>query len=64
MIMAKGSRSERWVLRLLVLGLIVALWEGVCRTGLASEFWVSRPFLIVARLWDSREGGAHQAPGE
>lgn len=57
MIMAKGSRSERWVLRLLVLVLIVALWEGVCRTGLASEFWVSRPFLIVARLWDTARSG-------
>lgn len=49
--MSAGSRSERWVLRLFVLALIVLLWEGVCRVGLASEFWVSRPFLIIDRLW-------------
>ena len=51
--MSAGSRSERWGLRLLVLALIVASWEGVCRVGLASEFWVSRPFLIVERLWEA-----------
>src|SRR6266568_4435975 len=37
--------------------LIIGLWEGVCRTGLASEFWVSRPFLIAARLWDTARAG-------
>ncbi len=57
MMLVKGSRTERWVLRLLVLGLIIGLWEGVCRTGLASEFWVSRPFLIAARLWDTARAG-------
>jgi NitT/TauT family transport system permease protein len=51
--MSAGSRSERWVLRLFVLALIVLLWEGVCRVGLASEFWVSRPFLIIDRLWEA-----------
>ncbi len=51
--MAAGSRSERWILRILVLALIVGIWEGLCRTGLASEFWVSRPFLIVDRLWEA-----------
>ena len=51
--MAAGSRSERWVLRLLVLALIVLVWEGLCRIGWASEFWVSRPFLIVERLWEA-----------
>ena len=51
--MAAGSRSERWLLRLLVLALIVLVWEGLCRLGWASEFWVSRPFLIVERLWEA-----------
>jgi len=51
--MAPGSRSERWVLRLVVLALIVLVWEGLCRIGWASEFWVSRPFLIVERLWEA-----------
>jgi len=51
--MTAGSRSERWILRLLVLALIVGIWEGLCRSGLASEFWVSRPFLIVERLWEA-----------
>jgi NitT/TauT family transport system permease protein len=51
--MSPGSRSERWGLRLFVLALIVLLWEGVCRVGLASEFWVSRPFLIIDRLWEA-----------
>ncbi len=51
--MAAGSRSERWLLRLLVLALIVLVWEGLCRIGWASEFWVSRPFLIVERLWEA-----------
>jgi NitT/TauT family transport system permease protein len=51
--MSAGSRSERWVLRLFVLALIILLWEGVCRVGLASEFWVSRPFLIIDRLWEA-----------
>ena len=51
--MAAGSRSERWTLRLLVLALIVLVWEGLCRIGWASEFWVSRPFLIVERLWEA-----------
>ena len=51
--MAAGSRSERWILRILVLALIVGIWEGLCRTGLASEFWVSRPFLIIDRLWEA-----------
>jgi NitT/TauT family transport system permease protein len=51
--MAAGSRSERWILRLLVLALIVLVWEGLCRIDWASEFWVSRPFLIVERLWEA-----------
>ncbi|HEV2057179.1 MAG TPA: ABC transporter permease [Methylomirabilota bacterium] len=51
--MAAGSRSERWILRLLVLVLVVLAWEGLCRVGWASEFWVSRPFLIVERLWEA-----------
>ncbi len=56
--MTAGSRSERWILRLAVLGLIVLIWEGLCRVGLASEFWVSRPFLIVARLWEAVRSSA------
>lgn len=48
--MTPGSRAERLTLRLLVLVLIVVFWEGVTRVGLANEFWVSRPFLIGARL--------------
>ena len=51
--MAPGSRSERWTLRLLVLALIVLVWEWLCRVGWASEFWVSRPFLIADRLWEA-----------
>ena len=52
-IMTPGSRQERWILRAGVLVLIVLIWEGLCRVGLASEFWVSRPFLIAARLRDA-----------
>ncbi|HWN89755.1 MAG TPA: hypothetical protein VNQ15_00010, partial [Verrucomicrobiae bacterium] len=51
--MTPGSRQERWILRAGVLVLIVLIWEGLCRVGLASEFWVSRPFLIAARLRDA-----------
>jgi len=39
--MTPGSRQERWILRAGVLVLIVLIWEGLCRVGLASEFWVS-----------------------
>lgn len=48
--MRSGSRAERLILRAVVLLLIVLVWEGLTRVGVASDFWVSRPFLIGARL--------------
>lgn len=52
MIRTGSSWTEMLTLRGIVLLLIVLGWEGTVKVGLASDFWVSRPTLIAARLWE------------
>lgn len=44
--------AEAWLLRLLAAMAIIGAWEGVVRAGLSTEFWISRPGMVAARLID------------
>ncbi|MBI4506436.1 MAG: ABC transporter permease [Chloroflexi bacterium] len=44
--------AEAWLLRLVAAVAIIGTWEGIVRAGLLTEFWISRPGMVAARLVD------------
>lgn len=44
--------AEAWLLRLVAAVAIIGTWEGIVRAGLLTEFWISRPGMVAARLID------------
>jgi NitT/TauT family transport system permease protein len=48
----RSPAAEALVLRLLALAIILGAWEAIVRTGVLTEFWISRPGLVAQRLLD------------